>query len=219
MIRTQPRKSYRQFCGLARALDHVGDRWTLLIVRELLVGSAGFAALRAGLPGIASNLLVQRLGELEGDGLVRRSSHPVRSKSVHYELTEIGRALEPAVLELIRWGALWMRNGPDDDFANPRWATLALRALLSNPGIKKPAGALAIEAGGERLTITIGPNGRVVDSGSATARVRACVRGPFPTILAVAAGRLRLAETEAIVVDGDRKFARAALGSPPSGAS
>jgi DNA-binding HxlR family transcriptional regulator len=210
----QPRKSYGQFCGLARALDRIGDRWMLLIVRELLPGAVGFAGLRAALPGIASNLLVQRLAELESCGLVRRSPHPARSKSVRYELTEIGKALEPAVLELIRWGAVWMQSGPGDDLVNPRWASLALRALLSNPDINKPAGTLAIEADGEYVTISTGPKGRLVTSGPPGKRVRALIRGPFPAVLAVAAGRMLLAEAEAILVEGDLKFAQAALGGP-----
>lgn len=217
MSDTQPRRTYGQFCGLARALDHIGDRWTLLIVRELLAGPTGFAALRSALPGLASNLLVQRLGDLEADGLVTRSDHPPRSKSVRYELTEAGKGLEPAVLALIRWGAVWMASGPGEDFVNPRWAALALRALLGNPETKEPAGALAIDAGGEDLTVSIGGNGRVVVSGRSEGRPRARVRGPFSAILAVASGQTLLAASESITVEGDRSFAAAALSGAPTG--
>jgi DNA-binding HxlR family transcriptional regulator len=216
MNKTQSRKSYRQFCGLARSLDRVGDRWTLLIVRELLPGPAGFSALRAALSGLASNLLVQRLGQLEGDGLVRRSAHPARSKSVRYELTEIGKALEPAVFELIRWGAVWMQSGPGGDLVNPKWASLALRALLNDPEMKKPAGELAIEADGERATVSIGANGRVVTSGASGKRARALLRGPFPAILALAAGWTNLAQSTSIAVEGDPIFADTALQTRPS---
>lgn len=209
----QSRKSYGQFCGLARSLDHIGDRWNLLIVRELLLGAAGFAALRASLPGLASNLLVQRLGEMESDGLVRRSAHPARSKSVRYELTELGLALQPTVLELIRWGAVWMQGGPGDDVIDPRWAALALRALLNSSGVTKPAGELAIECDGERVTISIGPKGRVVTSGASGKRTRALLRGSFPAILALASGQMTLASNVSLIVDGDPAFAEAALQS------
>ncbi|MDH4353359.1 MAG: helix-turn-helix transcriptional regulator, partial [Actinomycetota bacterium] len=93
-------KTYGQFCGLARALDHVGDRWTLLIVRELLLGPRTFAALQASLDGISPNLLVDRLRSLASDGIVRRNGAPARSKAVEYRLTDDGAALEPAVLAL-----------------------------------------------------------------------------------------------------------------------
>lgn len=207
----QQRRSYGQFCALARALDRVGDRWTLLIVRELLPGPNGFAALRAALPGLAPNLLVRRLGELQSDGLVRRSLHPARSKGVRYELTEIGAALEPAVLELIRWGAMWMQSGAGSDFVNPKWASLALRALLNDPGIQRPRGELAIEADGERVSVTIGPGGRLVRAGPPGKRFRSLLRGSFPAILAVAAGRMSLVDSKTIVVQGDPVFAQAAL--------
>lgn len=210
----QSRKSYGQFCGLARSLDRIGDRWSLLIVRELLLGAAGYAALRASLPGLASNLLVQRLGEMESDGLVKRSAHPARSKSVRYELTELGLALEPTILELIRWGAVWMQRGPGNDLVDARWATLALRALLNSSAVTKPAGELAIECDGERLTVAIGPKGRVVTLGESGNRMRALVQGSFPAILALAAGQMTLASNVPVTVDGDRDFAEAALQSP-----
>jgi len=211
MTTPQQRKSYGQFCGLARALDHVGDRWTLLIVRELLLGSAGFGALRAALPGLASNLLVQRLGDLEADGLVRRSPHPSRSKSVRYTLTGRGRALEPALLDLIRWGAVWMERGPGDDLVDPRWAPLALRAVLDRCDMTKPAGVLAIDCDGERLTVSIGPKGRTVTPGAPEHPARATLTGSLPALLGLASGRIALSPKAPIALDGDLAFAKAAL--------
>ena len=111
-LAVRDRKTYGQFCALARALDHVGDRWTLLIVRELLPGPRRFAELLAGLPGVAPNLLVDRLRSLQASGIVERSSHPPRSASVTYTLTDLGRGLEPSVHALIRWGAVSIAPAP-----------------------------------------------------------------------------------------------------------
>jgi DNA-binding HxlR family transcriptional regulator len=99
-------RSYGDPCGVARSLDVVGERWALLVVRELLLGPKRFADLRAGLPTMSPNVLSQRLRELDERGVVRRRvlGPPLR---VHvYELTEWGRELEPVLLHLGRWGAL-----------------------------------------------------------------------------------------------------------------
>lgn len=98
-------RSYRQFCALAVALDVVGERWTLLIIRELLAGPRRFTDLLAGLPGISTNLLAERLRRLEQQGLVARRVLPPPAGSAVYELTEFGRGLENALLELGRWGS------------------------------------------------------------------------------------------------------------------
>src|SRR3712207_3261653 len=97
-------RSYDQFCGLAKALDVLGERWTLLVVRELLLGPKRYSDLLEGLPGIGTNLLAARLKALEASGLVGRRRLPPPAASNVYELTERGRALEPAIFELIRWG-------------------------------------------------------------------------------------------------------------------
>ncbi len=97
-------RSYDQFCPAARALDVVGERWSLLIVRDLLAGPKRFKELREGLPGIATNLLSSRLRSLERDGVLRRSELPPPAGSVVYELTERGQALQPVLRELASWG-------------------------------------------------------------------------------------------------------------------
>lgn len=98
-------KSYNQFCGLAYALDAVGERWTILIVRELMPGPRRFTDLLEGLPGISTNLLAARLKSLEERGVLRRRFLPPPAGVAVYELTELGQALEPALVELGRWGA------------------------------------------------------------------------------------------------------------------
>jgi DNA-binding HxlR family transcriptional regulator len=98
-------RSYNQYCGLAYALDIVGERWTLLIIRELIAGPRRFTDLVDGLPGISTNLLSQRLKRLERQALLRRRVLPPPAGSAVYELTSLGQALETTLLELSRWGS------------------------------------------------------------------------------------------------------------------
>lgn len=98
-------RSYNQFCALAYALDVVGERWTLLIVRELLTGPRRFKDLMDGLPGISTNLLAERLKNLEQQGILSRRVLPPPAGSTVYVLTALGQALETAVIELGRWGS------------------------------------------------------------------------------------------------------------------
>lgn len=98
-------RAYGQFCGFARALEIVGDRWALMIVRDLLVGPKRFSDLHAGLPGIPTNVLTARLKQLEAGEVVQRRALPRPPGGVVYELTPHGRELEDAVVALGRWGA------------------------------------------------------------------------------------------------------------------
>jgi DNA-binding HxlR family transcriptional regulator len=103
--RLPKRRSYDDGCAAAHALDLVGERWALLVVRELLLGPKRFTDLRAGLPHASPNVLAQRLRELEGAGVVRRRKLPPPAASRVYELTDWGMELEPVVVSLGRWGA------------------------------------------------------------------------------------------------------------------
>jgi DNA-binding HxlR family transcriptional regulator len=98
-------RSYGDRCGVARALDVVGERWALLVVRELLLGPKRFTDLRAGLPNIGPDVLSQRLRELDQAGVVERRTLPPPAGSRVYALTARGRGLEPVVLALGRWGS------------------------------------------------------------------------------------------------------------------
>ena len=98
-------RHYDDPCGIARALDAAGDRWALLIVRELIFGPQRFSQLRAGLPGVSPNVLAQRLRELAAAGIVRSALLDPPAAVAVYELTERGLALEPVLLELARWGS------------------------------------------------------------------------------------------------------------------
>jgi DNA-binding HxlR family transcriptional regulator len=122
-------RTYGDACGIARALDVVGDRWALLVVRDLLLGPKRFSDLRAGLPGVSPDVLTQRLRELAEAGLVTRRRLPPPTPAQVYELTERGRALEPVLLELGRWGS--RAPFPEGDITfGPDAAMLALKTMF-----------------------------------------------------------------------------------------
>lgn len=182
-------KTYGQYCALAKALDHIGDRWTLLIVRELLIEPRRYAQIREALPGIATNLLADRLRGLEADGLIRK-----RSDSA-YDLTETGRGLEKAVHELVRWGSQWMLQGRDGEYFRPQWLAVALGALLRN----RAAGKIQIHADEAVLHVA----GDVVSIGPVDAP-DAVIEGSGEMVLGVAAGALPFS---VLAVRGDRHAA------------
>jgi DNA-binding HxlR family transcriptional regulator/putative sterol carrier protein len=119
-------RTYGQYCALARALDVVGDRWTLLIVRELMFGQRRFADLLDGLPGISRNLLTERLRSLEADGIIVREALPPPAARQVYELTGDGRDLADAVVPLVAWGARRLGTRKPGESFRPHWAALAM---------------------------------------------------------------------------------------------
>jgi DNA-binding HxlR family transcriptional regulator len=134
------RRGYDQYCGLARALDLVGERWTLLIVRELLLGPKRYSDLRGALPGIATNLLATRLAYLEEVGVIARRRLPPPAPATVYELTDHGRALEDAVIALGRWGGLSLgAPAPDEEFRASSFV-IGMRATF------RPAEASGVDA-------------------------------------------------------------------------
>jgi len=115
---------------MARALDVLGDRWTLLIVRELLTGPKRFKDLLEGLPGIGTNLLAGRLKDLAGAGVLRRTTLPPPAGSSVYELTERGRELEPVLMGLARWGLDLLGEPRPGEVFRPVWAVQATKATF-----------------------------------------------------------------------------------------
>jgi DNA-binding HxlR family transcriptional regulator len=207
------RKSYGQFCGLARSLDRIGDRWTLLIVRELLLGNRTFRDLQAALDGISPTLLTRRLTELTNDALVVRSEAPRRSKHVTYSLTDAGRDLEPAVIELIRWGSRWMLQGPGDDRTDPRWAPLALRALLEDRPSRR--GRIHLDVEGVEVTVAGSTRQRRVTAGL-EGSPDATVAAPLPVLLAIATDATSL-HAAGVQVSGDSDIASHLLSGTGTG--
>jgi DNA-binding HxlR family transcriptional regulator len=123
-------KSYKQFCSMARALDVVGDRWALLVVRELLLGPRRYTDLAAGLPGIGTNVLATRLRDLEAAGIIERRQLPVPTPVTVYELTDDGRDLRSVVDALGRWGARLLTSPAEDDTIAPRWLVTSISAAV-----------------------------------------------------------------------------------------
>jgi DNA-binding HxlR family transcriptional regulator/putative sterol carrier protein len=117
---------YHQYCGLARALDIAGDRWTLLIVRELMPGARRFTDLIDGLPGVSRKLLTERLRALESEGIVARNELPPPAARQVYELTEDGRDLAEAMVPLVAWGARRLGERAPNESFRARWAALAM---------------------------------------------------------------------------------------------
>ncbi len=125
------RRSYAQACNIARTLDLVGERWTLLLLRELATGSRSYGQLEASLPGIGTNLLATRLKRLEADGLIEREPAPGMRKRRIYRLTERGRQIEPVLVEMIRFGLKSGLAGSDSDYGRPEWAVLSSKAVFN----------------------------------------------------------------------------------------
>jgi DNA-binding HxlR family transcriptional regulator len=180
-------KSYGQFCGLARALDVVGDRWTLLIVRELLIGPARFGQLRAGLNTIATNLLADRLKDLETHGVIeRRLANDVNA--IVYALTPWGQQLREPVDALIRWSEPLMSRGRSDDSFDPRWLVPALKALLANRRAE-PSATVVVLVENTAVEVTIDADGPHVSlADKAAGGDEAVLRTTPEEVLAMAAG-------------------------------
>lgn len=124
------KRTYGQFCGLARALEIVGERWGLLVVRDLLVGPKRFTDLHRGLPGIPTNILTERLKGLEHAGVVRRRVLPRPAGSIVYELTEYGMELEDVVLRFGRWGAKSLGEPRPEEIVTADSLIMAMRSTF-----------------------------------------------------------------------------------------
>lgn len=124
------KRSYNQNCSLAYTLDVIGERWTLLLIRELLTGPKRFTDLLNNLPGIGTNLLAARLKELEEVSVLERNTLPPPAASAVYELTDLGCELQPALIELVRWGSKLPRAPGETAYSRPGWAILAMHAAF-----------------------------------------------------------------------------------------
>ena len=144
-------RSYQDACGIARGLDVLGERWALLVVRELLLGPQRFSDLRHAMPAVSSNLLTDRLRELEAHGVVARRTLPPPAGAAVYELTESGRELEPVVLALGQWGLR---------VPMPAAPTLSATSVLlylrgsRHPDPTGPPATYAVELGDRTWTVT-----------------------------------------------------------------
>jgi DNA-binding HxlR family transcriptional regulator len=197
-------RKYGQGCGTAYALDLVGDRWALLVVRELVFGPKRFTDLRAGLPGIGPNVLSQRLKELEEVGVLRRRVLPPPASVPVYELTEWGAELEEILVRLGRWGAR-SPDMPEEAETQPEWLVLGLRALYDPEG-EPPATQYELRFGDEVFWADADDGSVRVGRGSAS-DPDAVLTAEVDTIAMLIRRRLTPAaalKSGALKLDGDR---------------
>ena len=198
-------RHYDDPCGIARALDAAGDRWALLIVRELIFGPQRFSQLRAGLPGVSPNVLAQRLRELAAAGIVRSALLDPPAAVAVYELTERGLALEPVLLELARWGSqqpVTTTNG------------LSVSALMfALRTVADPAGAgdvsYALRVAGQWFTLEVAGGSVMIRRGRTGQPAATLAAGPA-TLRSVAFGREPVSAAEQdgrLAITGDRAAA------------
>ncbi|MGW7269795.1 winged helix-turn-helix transcriptional regulator [Streptomyces sp. NPDC054864] len=157
MGRTPPaarsRRSYDQYCAAARALDAVGDRWTLLIVRELLTGPRRYTDLHADLPGVSTDVLASRLKDMEREALTTRRRLPPPSAAYVYELTDRGRELLPVLQALATWGAPVLQERRPTDAVRAHWFALPLLRALAGLGV---GGVLEVALGEGEFHVRLG---------------------------------------------------------------
>jgi DNA-binding HxlR family transcriptional regulator/putative sterol carrier protein len=195
-------RGYGQYCGLARALDLVGGRWALLVVRDLLTGPKRFSELRDGLHGIPTNVLTSRLRELEEEGIVERRVQAYPGGGVAYALTDYGLELEEPVMRLGFWGAKTMGSPCEGDFISVDSLALALRGAFRPEKARGPKRLYELRIDGKPLRILV-KSGRVSAPAPATEEpdvvidaepgaMSALLSGALPLEAAVGSGGVRL---------------------------
>jgi DNA-binding HxlR family transcriptional regulator len=183
-------RSYGEYCSIAKALDVVGDRWTLLIIRELVIrGGCRYTDLRDGLPGIASNLLADRIRELESAGLVRRVDAPPPIAATLFHLTEAGTELLPVLDAVGRWGVRYMVEPADGDAFRGHWFAFPARFFLRDRDPDGPPVSIELRAADSPAVLDI--SGGTIRTRLGTAGAPDLVLAGEPRlILALFAGKL-----------------------------
>lgn len=201
---------YPQFCPVARAAELVGQRWTLLALRELMVGPQRFTDLRRRLADVSPSVLTERLASLEAAGVVCRRELPPPAATTVYELTALGRSFEPVLVELMRWGMRLMTPPQPGDQVEAEWLRLAVLAFgQRRPGPERRLAMRVVD--GERsfeLRLAGGPQGTTLLGDDAPVEATLC--GTTFALLGVASGGLdprRALEAGAIQIEGDNEAA------------
>jgi DNA-binding HxlR family transcriptional regulator len=212
-------RSYGQFCSVARALDAIGDRWTLLIIRELLLrGACRYTDLRNGLPGIATNLLAERIRELESAGLIRREEAPPPVATTLVHLTEAGAELEPVVRALGSWGMRFMAEPAGDDEFRSQWFTYPVEEFLHDADPDGPPVSIELRSAGAPAVIEVA-GGSVRTRTGVAAAADLVLAGHPQLILALLTGKLSPVEAadRGLEISGDESALRRVL--PPMAAA
>ena len=187
-------RSYGQYCAVAKALDVVGDRWNLLIVRELLLqGPCRYTDLQNGLPGIATNMLSDRLKDLEDAGVVRREVAPPPVATTLFGLTDAGEQLEPVLTMLGRWGVRFMAEPGGDDEFRSHWLAFPVSEYLRDATPDKPPATIEVHIDSQSAVIEAA-DGQVRSRPGSTAGPDLVLTGSAPIVLGLLTSRLSLAE-------------------------
>ncbi len=206
--RMSPRRSYDQYCSAARALDLVGDRWTLLIVRELLAGPRRYTDLHADLPGVSTDVLASRLKDMERDGLTTRRRLSPPGAVYVYELTGRGRELLPVLQALGAWGAPELGERRPTDAVRAHWFAMPLLRALEGEGLVE----VRLEEGEFHLWVGAEEDGPVYGEGPAPREPDARLVLGVDTCTAVAQGELSVPDAVRagrIEVTGEGTLAKA----------
>lgn len=153
------KRSYNQYCGLAAALDLIGERWTILIIRDLLVGPKRFTDLLDHLPGIGTGLLSARLRELESEGIIEKKTLPRPAASVVYQLTESGQELRSVLFSLMRWGSKRLGEPDHDDVIDADNLALGLAARMNPQSVRDARGVYDLQIDERPFTLHVSENG------------------------------------------------------------
>jgi DNA-binding HxlR family transcriptional regulator len=204
------KRSYGEACRFAYALDVIGERWALLVVRELLLGPKRFTDLRAGLSHASSNILSERLRDLEHGGVIQRRKLPPPAASTVYELTEWGRELEPIVTKLGAWGAR-SPIPPDSQEIGPDSVILALRSLFDAEATGEMTATYGLWIGEDRFRVEIAAGELELGRGAATAPAATIAFPDAATLAAILADQLPFEQalaTGAAAIDGSKQAAK-----------
>jgi DNA-binding HxlR family transcriptional regulator len=211
------KRTYGDACGIARALDTVGERWALMIVRELLLGPKRFTDIRAGLPALSADVLADRLRELEASGVLARRVLPPPAASQVYELTPVGLALEPVVIALGRWGGANLPPSPEGTGMSLDAAVLSFPTLFEPSLAGDFEATVAMQLGAERFVARVAGGRFAIERGDA-ASPEATIASDPRTLIDVAHGRRSLddaLETGDMEILGDGEVAERFLGLFP----
>jgi DNA-binding HxlR family transcriptional regulator len=203
------KRRYEDGCATAHALELIGERWALLVLRELMLGPRRFTDLRAGLPGISPNVLSERLEELEAAALLRRRRLPPPASAWVYELTAWGAELEPLIRDIGRWAARspTLRKGQKMSVNS---VVLSLRTMFSAAAAGDLAARLGLVIAGQPFAVEIGNGGITVEPGAAVAPQAVLQGGPDDIAAVIYGGRDldEAAASGALRADGDRELLR-----------
>lgn len=202
--------TYGQYCALAKTLDVVGGRWTLLIVRELLIrGPSRYTDLRTGMPGIATNLLAERLRDLEENGVVESFYAPRPIATNLFRLTPQGKQLEPALQLLGQWGVPLLAKAAKSDVFCSHWIVLPARHYLKDQTPDRPPVRIEVRTGEDPLSIQT-RDGEVVIEPGAIDNPDLVITGGAPLVLGVLLGKLDFAtaQTRGLSYEGNPKALR-----------